>query len=150
VLFVSPADHIIEPEEAFVASVRQGMEMAVDNQIVTFGIIPDKPETGYGYIQAGARRGPDEKKIRSMARRNISFLGYQPTDILAGYLQRARAFVFAAEEDFGITLVEAQACGTPVIAFGKGGALEIVRGLDQAEPTGVFSLNNLPHALRRQ
>ena len=38
-------------------------------------------------------------------------------------MQRARAFVFAAEEDFGITPVEAQACGTPVIAFGKGGAL---------------------------
>jgi len=56
-------------------------------------------------------------------------------------MQRSRAFVFAAEEDFGITVVEAQACGTPVIAFGKGGALETIRGLDSdlnIEPTGVF------------
>ncbi|PKL98364.1 MAG: glycosyl transferase, partial [Gammaproteobacteria bacterium HGW-Gammaproteobacteria-7] len=48
------------------------------------------------------------------------------------------AFVFAAEEDFGIAPIEAQACGTPVIAFGRGGVLETVRGLDHPEPTGVF------------
>ena len=42
-------------------------------------------------------------------------------------MQHAKAFVFAAEEDFGITPVEAQACGTPVIAYGKGGALETVK-----------------------
>lgn len=53
-------------------------------------------------------------------------------------MQNARAFVFAAEEDFGITPVEAQACGTPVIAFGKGGALETVQGLDSKHPTGLF------------
>jgi glycosyltransferase involved in cell wall biosynthesis len=53
-------------------------------------------------------------------------------------MQRARAFIFAAEEDFGIVCVEAQACGTPVIAYGKGGSLESITGLDSAEPTGVF------------
>jgi glycosyltransferase involved in cell wall biosynthesis len=53
-------------------------------------------------------------------------------------MQHARAFVFAAEEDFGITPVEAQACGTPVIAFGKGGALETVRPLGHPQPTGLF------------
>ena len=53
-------------------------------------------------------------------------------------MQRAKAFVFAAEEDFGIIPVEAQACGTPVIAYGKGGALETVIGLDSEKPTGVF------------
>jgi glycosyltransferase involved in cell wall biosynthesis len=53
-------------------------------------------------------------------------------------MRRARAFVFAAQEDFGITPVEAQACGTPVIAFGQGGAVESIHGLDQSEPTGVF------------
>lgn len=53
-------------------------------------------------------------------------------------MQSARAFVFAAEEDFGIIPVEAQACGTPVIAFGKGGALETVRPLGIEEPTGIF------------
>jgi glycosyltransferase involved in cell wall biosynthesis len=54
------------------------------------------------------------------------------------HLQSARAFVFAAEEDFGIAPLEAQACGTPVIAFGKGGAKETIRGLDANSPTGVF------------
>jgi glycosyltransferase involved in cell wall biosynthesis len=53
-------------------------------------------------------------------------------------MQRARAFLFAAEEDFGIAPVEAQACGTPVIAFGRGGVLESVRGLNHPRPTGLF------------
>ena len=53
-------------------------------------------------------------------------------------MQNARAFVFAAEEDFGITPVEAQACGTPVIAYGRGGVRESVIGLESDRPTGVF------------
>ena len=53
-------------------------------------------------------------------------------------MQSARALVVAAEEDFGITMVEAQACGTPVIAFGRGGALDIVVTGDHAAPTGIL------------
>ena len=53
-------------------------------------------------------------------------------------MQHARAFLFAAQEDFGIVPVEAQACGTPVIAYGKGGVTESVRGLETEHPTGVF------------
>ena len=85
--------------------------------------------------------GPEMKKIRRLAagHANIELLGYQPRDALVEYMGRARAFVFAAEEDFGIMPVEAQACGTPVIAFGRGGALETVRdGSDGQPPTGVF------------
>ncbi len=82
--------------------------------------------------------GPEFHKIRSIAGRNIEVLGYQPDKELQHYMQGARAFVFAAVEDFGIIPVEAQACGTPVIAFQQGGALETVRGLEQNEPTGVF------------
>jgi len=72
--------------------------------------------------------GPDREKIEALAKHsvNIRMLGYQSNDVLKEYMQRAKAFVFAAEEDFGITPVEAQACGTPVIAFGKGGVLETV------------------------
>jgi glycosyltransferase involved in cell wall biosynthesis len=62
-------------------------------------------------------------------------------------MQRARAFVFAAEEDFGIAPVEAQACGTPLIAFGRGGALETVRGLDHPRPTGIFFAEQSPAAI---
>jgi glycosyltransferase involved in cell wall biosynthesis len=57
---------------------------------------------------------------------------------MVDYMQRARAFLFAAEEDFGIVPVEAQACGTPVIAYGRGGALETICGLDSVTPTGLF------------
>jgi glycosyltransferase involved in cell wall biosynthesis len=82
--------------------------------------------------------GPEMKKIKAEAGPNVEILGYQSFEVLKDHLQRARAFVFAAEEDFGIAIVEAQACGTPVIAFGKGGALESVVGLPRERPTGVF------------
>ncbi|MFP3644813.1 glycosyltransferase family 4 protein [Paraburkholderia sp. SIMBA_054] len=82
--------------------------------------------------------GPDMKKVKAAAGDNVTILGHQPFDVLVDHLQRARAFVFAAEEDFGISVVEAQACGTPVVAFGRGGALESVLGLPREPPTGVF------------
>ena len=85
--------------------------------------------------------GPDFRKIRAKAGRNIELIGYQPAPVMKDYMQKARAFVYAADEDFGIATVEAQACGTPVIAFGKGGSLETVIPLGNAEhaaPTGVF------------
>ncbi|CAG9259048.1 Mannose-1-phosphate guanylyltransferase (GDP) [Paraburkholderia caribensis] len=81
--------------------------------------------------------GPEMEKIRSMAGPNITILGYKSFEVLKDYMQRAKAFVFAAEEDFGIVVVEAQACGTPVIAYGKGGSLETVRPIGAAHPTGV-------------
>jgi glycosyltransferase involved in cell wall biosynthesis len=70
--------------------------------------------------------GPDFKKVKAIAKGNVTLMGYQPFDVLKDYLSRAKAFVFAAEEDFGLVPVEAQACGTPVIAFGKGGVTETV------------------------
>jgi glycosyltransferase involved in cell wall biosynthesis len=70
--------------------------------------------------------GPQFKRIQALAGPNVTLLGYQPFPILLSHLQRAKAFVFAAEEDFGIAPLEAQACGTPVLAFSKGGASETV------------------------
>jgi len=70
--------------------------------------------------------GPDMRRVREAAGPNVEVLGWQPDDVLRDHMRRARAFVFAAEEDFGILPVEAQACGTPVIAYGAGGALETV------------------------
>jgi glycosyltransferase involved in cell wall biosynthesis len=97
--------------------------------------------------------GPEAQKLRNRAAANVELLGRQPLSVLLRHLQQARAFVFAAEEDFGIAPLEAQACGTPVIAFGKGGVLETLRGQDDPEPTAVFyqeqSVRGLKSALHR-
>ncbi len=70
--------------------------------------------------------GPQFNDLFALAGPNVTLLGSQPHEVLLRYLQHAKAFVFAAEEDFGIAPIEAQACGTPVLAFGKGGATETV------------------------
>ncbi|MDV7209603.1 glycosyltransferase family 4 protein [Azotobacter beijerinckii] len=82
--------------------------------------------------------GPELQRIRTLAGPNVEFLGYCEFPILKEYLARAKAFIFAAEEDFGIAPLEAQAAGTPVIAYGKGGALETIRGLESDSPSGCF------------
>lgn len=82
--------------------------------------------------------GPEFEKIKKMAKGNIKLMGYQKSEVLREMMQKAKAFVFAAEEDFGITPLEAQACGTPVIAYGRGGALETVLPLGTEKPTGIF------------
>lgn len=84
-----------------------------------------------------AGEGPELKKLKKMSADNIHFLGHTGQDLLVEHMQRAKAFVFAAEEDFGIVPIEAQACGTPVIAYGRGGALETV----EEGKTGLFFYN---------
>ena len=92
--------------------------------------------------------GPDFKKIQALSGSNVTLLGYQKYEVLKGYLARAKAFVFAAEEDFGIAPLEAQASGTPVIAYGKGGALETVADLNSENPTGLFFNEQSPESLK--
>jgi len=70
--------------------------------------------------------GPQYKEVRRNAGENVLVLGFQNDEVLLKHMQSAKAFIFAAEEDFGITPLEAQACGTPVLAFGRGGASETV------------------------
>jgi glycosyltransferase involved in cell wall biosynthesis len=83
--------------------------------------------------------GPDFERCKALATPNVTLLGYQRFDVLRDHMLRARGFVFAGEEDFGIMLVEAQAAGTPLIAYGNGGARDIVRPLGaSAAPTGLF------------
>jgi UDP-N-acetylmuramyl pentapeptide phosphotransferase/UDP-N-acetylglucosamine-1-phosphate transferase/glycosyltransferase involved in cell wall biosynthesis len=87
--------------------------------------------------------GPELEQIRATAGPNVRVLGYQSFDRLKLLMQRAKAFVFAAEEDFGIVAVEAQACGTPVIAYGRGGVTEtVVQG-----KTGLFFSEQTPESI---
>jgi len=87
--------------------------------VKAFNEMPDKKLVVIG-------NGEDLAYIRTIAKKNVTVLGYQEDEVLVDYMQRAKAFVFAAIEDFGITPVEAQACGTPVICLGKGGTAESV------------------------
>jgi glycosyltransferase involved in cell wall biosynthesis len=98
--------------------------------------------------------GPEWGKIKAKAGLNVELLGYQPDAVLRHYLQRAKGFVFAAVEDFGIVPVEAMACGTPVIACGRGGALETVvegeTGLFFEEPSALMMMDAVRRFERRE
>ncbi|MEW6285495.1 MAG: glycosyltransferase [Chloroflexota bacterium] len=93
--------------------------------------------------------GPELPRLKRMASPNIKFLGYVPDEQVAELMGKARGFVCAAEEDFGIAVVEAQAAGCPVIAYGRGGARETVQG----DITGIFfdeqSAESLTDAVRQ-
>ena len=111
---------------------------AVEILVEAFNLMPDKRLVVIG-------DGPMFNRLQAMAGPNVELLGYQSREVVIDHLQRARAFVFAAHEDFGIVAVEAQACGTPVIAYGQGGALDSVipyKGADVTgadySPTGLF------------
>ncbi|MEW9699930.1 glycosyltransferase family 4 protein [Paenibacillus sp. SI8] len=128
---VKAFSYVDQKEDFYLTASRLVPYKKIDLIVESFAKMPDKRLVVIG-------DGPDFEKIKSKAGPNVQLLGYQKFQVLKDHMQRAKAFVFAAEEDFGITPVEAQACGTPVIAFGKGGALETVRGIDEMNPTGVF------------
>lgn len=118
-------------ENFYLAASRLVPYKKMDLIVESFRAMPDKKLVVIG-------DGPDFAKIKNKAGANVDLLGYQSNTVLVQYMQRAKALLFAAEEDFGLIPLEAQACGTPVIAYAKGGALETVRGLLQEHPTGVF------------
>lgn len=93
--------------------------------------------------------GPELKLLRQIAKPNVLVLGPQPDRVVEEYMSKAKAFVYAACEDFGMALVEAQACGTPAIAYGAGGALETVQDIRQHPETGtgLFFAVQRPEAL---
>lgn len=91
--------------------------------------------------------GPDADKVRAAAGPNVTLVGRASRERVRTLLRGARAFLFAAEEDFGIAPVEAQACGIPVIAYGRGGALETIRSASNGAKTGVFFTEQTPDAI---
>jgi glycosyltransferase involved in cell wall biosynthesis len=85
--------------------------------------------------------GPEMERLKRLAGPTVAFLGRLPDAAVAEEMAKARALLFCGEEDFGITPVEAQAAGTPVIAYARGGALETVvppAGADFGAATGLF------------
>jgi glycosyltransferase involved in cell wall biosynthesis len=120
-----------DKSDFYLAASRLVPYKRMDLILQAFRMMPDKKLVVIG-------DGPGRREIKRMATNNILWLGHQDPGTLRDYMQKARAYIFAAREDFGIMPLEAQACGTPVIAFGQGGVKETVRGLDQPRPSGVF------------
>ena len=116
-----------EKEDYYLTASRMVPYKKIKLIVEAFNEMPDKKLVVIG-------DGPEFAKTKAIAKENINMMGYQPYEVLKEKMQHAKAFIFAAEEDFGITPIEAQACGTPVIAYGKGGALETVKD----GKTGVF------------
>ncbi len=106
-------------EDFYLTASRMVPYKKIDLIAEAFSRIPDKRLLIIG-------DGPEMARVRAKAGPNVELLGYRDNATLRSHLQKARAFVFMAEEDFGIIPVEAQACGTPVIAFGRGGVAETV------------------------
>lgn len=129
-----------DKEEFYITASRMVPYKRMDAIVEAFAQMPGKRLVVIG-------DGPERKRVEAKTAPNIEFLGHQPGETLRDYLQRSRAFLFAAEEDFGILPLEAQACGTPVIAYGKGGALETIRGLDHDRPSGMFFESQTPQAI---
>ncbi|WP_413507627.1 glycosyltransferase family 4 protein [Serratia proteamaculans] len=128
-------------EDFYVTASRLVPYKRVDLIVDAFSNMPDKKLIVIG-------DGSEIEKIKSKASKNVEVLGYQSNEVMQSYMERAKAFVFAAEEDFGITPVEAQACGTPVIAFGKGGSLETVRPYGVPRPTGILFEEQTPKSIQ--
>lgn len=121
-----------EREDFYITMSRMVPYKRIPLLVEAFAAMPDKHLIVIG-------DGPEMQAVQAAARPNVTIMGKQPDDVVVDYLQRAKAFLFAAEEDFGIAPLEAQACGTPVIAYGKGGALETIRADDcETGRTGVF------------
>ena len=115
-------------------------------------------QLGLPLIIAGS--GQDEERIRGISKKHVQCVGWQSDESLRSYYRGCKALIFPGEEDFGIVPLEAQACGKPVIAFAKGGALETVLGVCATQkagteamgkspetPTGVFFTDQTPASL---
>ena len=125
-----------QKEDYYLASSRLVAYKKIDIIIEAFNRMPDKKLVVIG-------GGPNLKKYQELAKENVKVMGYQPFDVLKEKMQKAKAFIFAADEDFGMIPIEAEACGTPVIAYGHGGSLETVC----EGKTGMFFYQQSPDAI---
>lgn len=120
-----------EKEDFYLTVSRLEPYKRVDLLVAAFKRMPERRLVVIG-------DGPEMRRLRSGLPPNVALMGRLPTSEVQHAMQRAKAFLFAGIEDFGIVMAEAQACGTPVIAYGRGGAAEIVRTDDVSGPTGLL------------
>ena len=125
-----------DKQDYYLASSRLVAYKKMDVIIEAFNRMPDKKLVVIG-------GGPNLELYKKLAKENVEVMGYQPFDVLKEKMQHAKAFVFAADEDFGMIPIEAQSCGTPVIAYGHGGSLETVND----GKTGMFFYEQAPEAI---
>lgn len=125
--------------DTYIAASRMVSYKRIPAIVEAFRELPDKKLVVIG-------DGPDRARVAAVAGPNVTLMGWQPREVLREQLRQSRAFIFAAEEDFGILPVEAQACGTPVIAYGRGGSLETVIAEGDAR-TGAFFSEATPSAI---
>lgn len=130
-------------------AIRSGAELGAYDLVVS-ALVPYKriDLAVKAYTRSGARlilvgTGPEFRRLRALAGPNIQFTGWLPDERIRDLYRQCRALIFPGEEDFGIVPVEVQACGRPVVAYGRGGALETVR--DQI--SGVFFQHQTEEAL---
>ena len=119
-----------QKEDYFVTASRLVKYKNIDLIVKAFSKLREKKLIVIG-------EGEEMRRLKRIATKNIEFVGFVSDKELSYYLSKAKAFIYAAEEDFGLLPVEAQACGTPVIAYGKGGVLESVI----ENKTGIFYYN---------
>jgi glycosyltransferase involved in cell wall biosynthesis len=139
---VAPAPQRVPAErgDAYVTVSRLVPYKRIDLIVAAFSLLPDRKLVVIG-------DGPEMERVKAVAGPNVWLLGRAADEERDHQLATARAFVFAANEDFGIAPLEAQAHGTPVIAFGRGGAAETIHGLDAVQPTGVLFGEQTPEAI---
>lgn len=125
-----------EKEDYYLTVSRLVPYKRVDLITEAFSRMPDKQLIVIG-------EGPEKKRLAGNATGNIRFLGYQPFEVVKSYFEHAKAFIFSAVEDFGIAPLEAQAAGTPVIGYRRGGLVETVI----ENETGIFFDQPTPESL---
>jgi glycosyltransferase involved in cell wall biosynthesis len=129
-------------EDFYLAVSRMVPYKKIDLIAEAFTKMPDKKLVIIG-------DGPQMSNVKRKSGKNVEILGHQSDSKVRDYMKKTRGFIFAAEEDFGIVVLEAQAAGTPVLAFGRGAALETV----QENETGLFfqeqSVSSLIHAFKQ-
>ncbi|MDF1502336.1 glycosyltransferase [Roseisolibacter sp. H3M3-2] len=130
-----------EREDYYVTASRMVPYKCVDLIVEAFRDLPDRKLVVIG-------DGPQMPLVRKKAGPNVTLLGHQPFPELLRWLRGARAYLFAAVEDFGIAPLEAQAVGTPVIAYAGGALPETIPGLDAPEPCGVLYDAQTPAGIR--